>query len=394
VKMDTKLSSHQRHKMDPKKKFFLFKQSKNFCAVPWNHFEIFTNGDVRTCSKGHVFGNINDQPLDQILQSPDIQSIKQDLLEDRANKNCTDCHRLTTGIEHFDLRNHYNPMFKNFDINYEDTTEFELNGIDLHWDNICNFKCVYCNSAQSSLIAQEQGVVINRTDNKNIEEIIARIEKNQYAMKEIYFSGGEPLLVKHNLRLLKKITNTQLPIRINSNISQATSSNPVFEELKRFNNVLWTISADCLGEQFNYARHGGDWDEFLVNLENIKTLGHGMRLNLVWFVANVSSIVDTIKYFIQEHDITDITINQLYYHEYLLARHAPVGLKQQAQKQIDELLSSGLIQENSNTWYNISRCKKELEIAESDAVGYHNYFDQLDQLRGTNWRRVFPELII
>ena len=111
-------------------------------------------------------------------------------------------------------------------------------------------------------------------------------------------------------------------------------------------------------------------------------------------MANVYSIADTIKYFIQEHDITDITINQLYYHEYLLARHAPVGLKQQAQKQIDELLSSGLIQENSNTWYNISRCKKELEIAESDPVGYHNYFDQLDQLRGTNWRQVFPELII
>ena len=67
--------------MNPKKKFFLFKQSKNFCAAPWNHFEIFTNGEVRTCNKGHAFGNINDQPLDQILQSPDLQSIKQDLLD-------------------------------------------------------------------------------------------------------------------------------------------------------------------------------------------------------------------------------------------------------------------------------------------------------------------------
>ena len=381
--------------MNPKKKFFLFKQSKNFCAVPWNHLMLYTNGDVRTCSKGHTFGNINDQPLDQILQSPYIQSIKQDLLTDRANKNCTGCHKLSTGTEHFDLRDHYNSMFKNSDINYEDTTEFELNGIDLHWDNTCNFKCVYCNPGQSSLIAQEQGIAINRTDNKNIEEIIARIEKNQYAMKEIYFSGGEPLLIKHNAKLLKKITNTALPIRINSNISQATSSNPVFEELKRFKNVLWTISADdCAGERFNYARHGSDWDQFLANLDNIKTLGHGLRLNLVWFVANVSSITETIRYFIQEHGITDITINQLYAHEYLLARHAPMSIKQQALEQIDELLASGLIQKNSNTWYNISRCKQELEITESDPVGYCNYFDQLDQRRGTNWRQAFPELII
>ena len=380
--------------MNPKKKFFLFRQSKHFCAVPWNHFEIWTDGNVRTCSKGIPFGNINDQPLDHILQSADIQAIKQDLLEDRANKNCIDCHRLATGTKHFDLRNHYNPMFRNFDIDYEDITAFELNGVDLHWDNTCNFKCVYCNPTQSSLIAQEQGIAINRIDKTNVDNIIARIEQNQHVMKEIYFSGGEPLLVKHNVQLLKKLVNTELPIRINSNISQATDSNLVFAELKRFQNVLWTVSADCMGEQFNYVRHGGNWDQFLNNLKNIKTLGHGIRLNLVWFVGSVSSLSNTIRYFVQEHGITDITINQLYKHEYLRARHAPVAIKQQARTQINQLLTSGLIEDKSNTWYNIARCTQELEISESDPSGYVEYFNHLDQLRGTNWRQTFPELAV
>jgi len=380
--------------MDPKKKFFLFKQSKNFCAVPWNHFEIWTNGNIRTCSKGKAFGNINDQPLDQILQSPDIQSIKQDLLADRASSNCQGCHQLSTGTEHFDLRNHYNPMFKDFDIDYEDITAFELNGIDLHWDNTCNFKCVYCNSSQSSLIAQEQGIAIKRTDHNNIDKIIALIKKNQHVMKEIYFSGGEPLLVKHNVKLLKEITNTQLPIRINSNISQTVDTNPVFTELKRFNNVLWTVSAECQGEQFNYVRNGGNWDQFLHNLNTVKALGHQVRLNLVWFVANVTSMFNTIEYFVKEHGIRDITINQLAGHDYLRARHAPADLKQQAQEQLDRLLASGLIEEKSNVWYNIARCSRELEIAESNPVGYAEYFDRLDQLRGTNWRQVFPELVV
>jgi radical SAM protein with 4Fe4S-binding SPASM domain len=380
--------------MNHKKKFFLFKESKHFCAVPWNHFEIWTNGDVRTCSKGHAFGNINEQSLDQVLQAPDIQTIKQDLLQDTLNQNCTDCHRLTTGTEHFDLRNHYNPMFKNFDINYDDTTAFELNGVDLHWDNTCNFKCVYCNPSQSSLIAQEQGVSIDRSDSANIDDIIARIEKNQFSIKEIYFSGGEPLLVKHNVKLLKKLTNTQLPIRINSNISQAIDSNLVFSELKRFQNVLWTVSADCMGEKFNYVRHGGNWDQFLNNLKTIKTLGHGIRLNLVWFVGSVSSLSNTIRYFVQEHGITDITINQLYKHQYLRARHAPVAIKQLAYTQIHQLLTSGLIEEKSNTWYNIARCTQELETTGSDPSGYVEYFNHLDQLRGTNWRQAFPELAV
>ena len=380
--------------MDPKKKFLLFKQSTNFCAVPWNHFEIYTDGSVRTCSKGKFFGNINHQPLEEILQSTKIHNIKQDLLADRASSNCHGCHQLSTGTEHFDLRNHYNPMFKNFDIDYEDITAFELNGIDLHWNNTCNFKCVYCNASQSSLIAQEQGVVINRTDNDNIDKIIALIKNNQHVMKEIYFSGGEPLLVKHNTRLLKEIVNTQLPIRINSNISRAVDNNPVFEELKRFENVLWTVSADCSGEQFNYVRNGGDWDQFLHNLGTIKSLGHQIRLNLVWFVANITSMFKTIEYFVQEHNINDITINQLSGHEYLRARHAPASLKQQAQEQLNQLLESGIIPAKSNVWYNIARCSRELEIAESNPTGYTEYFDRLDQLRGTNWRQVFPELVV
>jgi organic radical activating enzyme len=244
------------------------------------------------------------------------------------------------------------------------------------------------------LIAQEQGIAINRTDHNNIDKIIALIKKNQHVMKEIYFSGGEPLLVKHNVKLLKEITNTQLPIRINSNISQTVDTNPVFTELKRFNNVLWTVSAECQGEQFNYVRNGGNWDQFLHNLNTVKALGHQVRLNLVWFVANVTSMFDTIEYFVTEHGISDITINQLAGHEYLRARHAPADLKQQAQEQLDQLLASGLIEEKSNVWYNIARCSRELEISESDPVGYAEYFDRLDQLRGTNWRQVFPELVV
>ena len=47
--------------MDPKTKYKLFKQSKNFCVVPWTNFELYTNGNVKTCSVGHTnMGNIND----------------------------------------------------------------------------------------------------------------------------------------------------------------------------------------------------------------------------------------------------------------------------------------------------------------------------------------------
>ena len=209
--------------------------------MPWNHYEVFSDGSIRTCSKGKSLGNINQFDIDSILNNEKLKNIKKDLLDDQLNENCKGCHTLTTVGKHFDLRNHYNPMFKNFDVDYEDLTEFQLHGVDLHWDNTCNFKCIYCNSDQSSSIAQEQNKSIIKSNLQNIDKIIDMIIKNQHLMKEIYLSGGEPLLIKHNVRLLSQIENKNLPIRINSNISQINNNNAVFAEIKKFKNGYGTI---------------------------------------------------------------------------------------------------------------------------------------------------------
>lgn len=378
--------------MDPRKKFWLFKQSQHFCAVPWNHFEVWSTGDIRTCSKGSSFGNINETSIEDILNSNKIKSIKDDLLADKFNTNCSGCHKLTTQGKHYDLRNHYNPMFKSFDIDYENTQAFELHGIDLHWNNTCNFKCVYCNPGQSSLIAEEQKLPVRKSSTENINKIIEMIVKNQYIMKEIYFSGGEPLLIKYNATLLAQIKNKELPLRINSNISVANDSNAVFAEIKKFKNVLWTVSAEATGERFSYIRNGGTWTGFTDNLENIKKLGHNIRLNSVFFIGSLSTIFDNIEYFIVNHNVTDITINQLAGHSYLRARNAGPDLKERTLARLEKLLASGLVPPESNSYYNILRCQKELQLPADDKTGYVTYFDQLDRLRNTSWRNIFNEL--
>ena len=379
--------------LSPKRKFFLFKQSKHFCAVPWNYFEVMTTGAIKTCSKGMPVGNITEDDLDSVLHSPKLMEIKTAMLEDRLHPNCVDCSNLTTGSEHFDLRNHYNPMFQEYNIDYDDLDAFDLHGVDLHWDNTCNFKCVYCGPMHSSLIAQEQQIQFPKMKPKFVDQLIERIVKNQYQMKEIYLSGGEPLLIKHNARLLSSIDNKDLPLRINSNLSLVQNGHAVFEEIKKFKNVLWTISAECMADKFNYTRAGGDWIEFLKNLETIKTLGHGLRINSVYFIGNVVDMFDTIEYFVRTHGITDITINQLGNHSYLQCRNASEELKTQARQRLQDFLDSGIIESKTNAYYNIARCVRELDHAQEDATGYIDYFDNLDQLRNTNWRDIFPELV-
>ncbi len=64
--------------MNPKKKYHLFKSNKSFCVVPWTNFEVYTNGDIKTCSMGgETLGNINNQDIEDILQSDTINELNQ-----------------------------------------------------------------------------------------------------------------------------------------------------------------------------------------------------------------------------------------------------------------------------------------------------------------------------
>jgi hypothetical protein len=106
----------------------------------------------------------------------------------------------------------------------------------------------------------------------------------------------------------------------------------------------------------------------------------------------LATIFDNIEYFIVDHNVIDITINQLSGHSYLLARNARVELKEKTLVRLEKLLASGLVTPQSNSYYNILRCRRELQLAADDDTGYVEYFDQLDHLRNTNWRNIFSEL--
>ena len=143
-------------------------------------------------------------------------------------------------------------MFKFENIDYDNLTEFKLQGIDLHWSSICDLKCITCWSNQSSSIAKEEGKEILHTPVEQADKLIDYIVSNQETLKEIYLSGGEPTLIKHNLRLLKKLRrDLSFQIRINTNMMYDTD-NQIIKELQEFPNVLFTVSADAMNERFRW----------------------------------------------------------------------------------------------------------------------------------------------
>ena len=381
--------------MDPKRKFILFKQSKHFCSVPWNYFKVDMSGNVTTCVNGEqVLGNLNDTDVKEILLNPKLADIKQNLSNDILDNNCKFCQSYennvnsTTSYDY--LKGLYNLMFKSATVDYDNKAEFKLRGIDLHWSSICDLKCITCWSGQSSSIAKEQGKEILHVPTEQADKLIDYIVANQETLKEIYLSGGEPTLIKHNLRLLKKLRR-DLPfqIRVNTNMMYE-ADNQIIKELQEFPNVFVTISADAMNERFNYIRRGADWNKFLKNLDNLTKTHFTWRVNSVFFIASALYLSDTQNFFHENYGFNDFTINQCQMGHYdLECRNLSVNIKN---KVLEKLTThQNQYKQNFNLFGQLNNCIDEINKPGEPA--YQNYFETIDSIAGTNWTTTFPELV-
>ena len=380
-----------------KKKFDLFYKSKNFCSVPWNHIKVDTDGSIYTCVNGSVLlGNIHNENIEKILQSPKLKEIRDALFLDQCHINCTkNCNKLEIykddkKIYKF-LRYHYNPIFLKSEIDYSKNENFKLSGIDLHWSSICDLKCMMCWHGQSSSIAKEENKPILHTTTEAADRLIDFIIKNQDNLKEIYMSGGEPTLIKHNLKLLKRLEKDKnFVIRFNTNM-MFNPNNQIINELKKFPNVLITISVDGMDEKFNYIRKNGNWKLLVKNLENLKNTNFKFRVNSVFFIPTAFCFLQTIQFFIDNFNIQDFTINQLSMdkNSKLLCRNLLFEQKIRLEKQIIDFQNKH--NNNKNLFHQLSNCIDELR--EEKTEEFIDFFEHYDNKNKTNWKEIFKEFL-
>tara|TARA_A100001388_G_scaffold271370_1_gene250090 strand:+ start:336 stop:1478 length:1143 start_codon:yes stop_codon:yes gene_type:complete len=379
--------------IDPKKKYNLFRQNKNFCVVPWTNFELYTNGDVRTCSVGGTrLGNINKTSIHDILAGDKLTNIRKNMLDNKADKNCTWCVHRTIEDDNFSyLRDHYNSRLIDEDIDYLDTNNFDLRFIDLHWSNICNLRCVMCWPQQSSLIAKDQKVITASVDKKNIHTIIDMIKQNQKNLKEIYLSGGEPFYIPYNTLLLDQLENTNIPLRINTNMHWK-KNNKLFKILtKKFKNVQLTMSVDALGDKFDYIRNGANWNRFISNLQYVRdNTDFEIRINSIFSVMNAIDIDKVVNFFYHDQKIKDITINILHRPTPIDAKNYPTEKKADIIQKLENCLET-LSKEDINLINNIKNCIMQIKLPKQE--DYNETLDNITKRHKTNWQEMFTDLV-
>jgi len=261
-----------------------------FCALPWMHLHVTTQLDVAPCcaaDQSQPWGNLENHSVMDIVNGQRANAMRSKMLK---GVPCSECHRCyvleRNGQESRrtisnQLYHHLKPEFVAHTAIDGSISTFHPRTLDLRLNNTCNLKCRTCDGAASSLIAYEEKKLFNNT--ANFDRIPSKQSRARILDKlinfvdhadEIYFAGGEPLLMHEHFAILEYLirlgkTDVRLAYNTNFTLPRYKDKN-IFDIWKLFDNVKLSASLDGHGRVFEYVRHGASWPEIEQNLLTLR----------------------------------------------------------------------------------------------------------------------------
>ena len=307
---------------------------KNFCVAPWVNLHVSTSNNTKPCCGGRGFetDTLSSDTWNYFEKSNHkLIKIKQELLAGNTPEYCTGCKG----------ESNWYTQFVQQPLPITDVDDFVLQSVDARWNNTCQLSCTYCNSKDSSRWAQlrSKNSVVSETasyriSQKNIDKIYQLVADNN--IKRVSMIGGEPLLIKENIKLLEVLPNST-SIEIFTNLNVVLAGNTLFEQLVSRPNVQWYVSMETIGKKFEFVRRGAIWDRQTANLTTLMSRAQGnVSLQSQYCVYNALHLYELYEF---ANSYPALTINWgsvLTHPEYLNFLNFPKIFKQQALVQIDQ----------------------------------------------------------
>lgn len=273
--------------------------------MPWLHLHVSTRGLCQACCIAPItFGDVNQQSIEEIWNGPKIREFRLQLLEGVKNKRCNGCYKLeeagTKSIRQETLEKFTHKIDEVSSTNSQGFVE-EIKPIylDIRFSNICNFRCVTCWHGASSKWFEEAKIVgtnvgdtaiIKAIDNE--DDFFRQLNKLIPHLEEIYFAGGEPLVMEQHYRLLDVLINhgkTNAHLRYNTNLSLLDYKNKsVIDYWKQFRHVTVSASIDAAGKLGEQIRRDSNWNLIKKNLVTIKNQCPNVRLEIAPTISSLN----------------------------------------------------------------------------------------------------------
>lgn len=440
--------------------------TSTFCALPWIHLATRPNGDARLCcvtnasgaqTGDHTVGlvkkengvpaNFGKDSLLDAFNNDYMKSVRTTMLEGRIPSSCTKCfEEESNGVVSKRLWELYEwerdgldfkELIQNTDNN--GTVPPVIRYMDLRLGHTCNLKCVMCSPHDSSKWLQDYDKLMPKLESKVVKFQLS-FDKDKFNnvwyekpefwdevfeqipnITQLYFAGGEPLMIKEHRRFLDEIIKRGYA----KNISLRYNSNGIFvnEDIinvwKQFKQVRYAFSIDAILERNHYIRYPTKWDDIEKSLRLMDDTPDNIHCAIACAVQvlNIKHIVDFAKWKLSQNfkkinkfklDEFEtgggiINLHLLYIPTFLSARILPKKDKEIIKQQFNdfkEWLWNNYTQDES-FWktnpYGWQRWEAILKFVEAEDHTYllpdfKDYIKNLDEIRGTDFKQIFPEL--
>jgi organic radical activating enzyme len=254
---------------------FLLQDSKTFCIYPWIHLHAYPTGEAYPCCHAEMnvgqVGNCRKNTLAEIWQDRPMAQLRKDMLSETPNVACGRCYEQEASgffSGRKSANKHHGHHVKKLESN-----PFEMTYWDIRFSNLCNLKCRSCGHIFSSQWYQDQAklaggdwkernTVLNYAG-RTETDMWSQLEPHLDYVEQIYFAGGEPLLMEEHYRILDELVRRKrFDVRLiyNTNFTHTDlKGQSVFEYWNQFDSVAVGASLDASGARGEYIRKGTVW---------------------------------------------------------------------------------------------------------------------------------------
>jgi len=440
--------------------------SHTFCILPWIHFATRPNGDMRLCcnsnSSGagfdHAIGLVKNEigvPANFGRETPMsawnndyMRSVRTAMLDNKIPSSCKKCfdeesnnviskrmwETVTWMDEGLDLAELIDQTSQ------DGSVPEKLFYLDLRLGHTCNLKCIMCSPHDSSQwVADHKKVypLFQHTELKkqmtwdrksfdNFWHENPEFWKEMYQqipnLKQIYFAGGEPLMIKEHKLFLEEIVRQgyadKILIRYNTN--GLLIDDEIINLWKHFKKVKVGVSIDALDERNYYIRFPTDWSKVVKNLHKLDNTPESIQVSIATAIQilNIKHLPDFAKWKIIQgfkkinfENVIEgmqagggiFNMHLLYIPTFLSIKCLPENEKTEVRK-IFAKFADWLFEnyrQDTDFWkynpYGWKRWQAILDFMNSEdhthlLPAFREYIETMDKQRGLNFRKTFPEL--
>lgn len=379
--------------------------SKTFCSMAWNHQFIDPTGRVKPCCRFHEAdrpkeNNLAIKTLSQVFYGDWMNSVRDRMLKGEEVPGCIRCYQEEAAGKR-SLRERYHD---NKDLPIDELVDLEnpsIRWVELAIGNDCNLACRMCDSRYAWKWFKEEKEIFGYTFNKleHSKSDIANIDPFIKDLVHIKFTGGEPLLIPDQWKVLDKLISQRDCSEIFLNYSINCTLMPKddwIEKWDKFKKVEFAMSFDTVDPgEAEYIRWPAKYEtiETVTKrfLELSKEHNYSVFLRSTISILNIWNMPETLRWWYDNDPTVKKVMNptHLTFPSELCVTVLPSHLKKLVFNKFTEYQKTcdiDIINENLEYMKNFMMSKDDSYLIPK----LKNYLIKTDEYRNQNFSDYYP----